>query len=334
MEISYHESIAEYTTRFVNKCEQANLELDNLGVVERFAASLTDEVRHQVNASWINTRNDDKKVWSVMTASNIARDLLGDNVRDYYRLYTGGRSGRAVASGSGGSRGEAKNGTSEVVAAAGNKFGNKNKRRMYCKVHGKYADHNTTDCDEFPKGKETRNTFYGNLNMPRVAGSSGPSRVSEPCRYCSKTYEKGHRCNEYYQSDLYKARMAQRQAKQVNAINVRHNNNNGNNSNDNNESLDEDEDLEQYLEEAEECKFQKNDKKIDQNNFKLKTPILLEGQELFAEVDTGSEVTLLNKTTFLKIVPLLEKNYPLLNKKFISPINGYFNFAASNQKLK
>jgi hypothetical protein len=156
-----------------------------------------------------------------MTASNIARDLLGDNVRDYYRLYTGGCSGRAVASGSGGSRDEAKNGTSEVVAAASNKFGNKNKRRVYCKFHGKYVDHNTTDCDEFLKGKETRNTFYENMNISRVAGSSGPSRVSEPCRYCSKPYEKCHRCDGYYQSDLYKARMAQRQAKQVNAINVR-----------------------------------------------------------------------------------------------------------------
>jgi hypothetical protein len=335
MEMNYQESIADYTTRFINKCEMAHLELDNVGVVERFVASMTEEIRHQVNASWLNARSNENKSWNVTTASNIARELLGDNVGDYYRLYHGaGRVSRvgpgvvsvSAAQGTGSSRSEAKNGKSDVVAAAGNKFGMKTKhsRNYYCKIHGKNTSHSTHECKDAHKKRELKNTFYGAENIPRVAASSS---VTVPCRYCGDTFQKGHKCPEYYKSDLYKARLAHREAKQVNAIKLK----NKKKDTKNNKSLEEDEEMQEYLDEVEACKFKQE---LKENNFKLRTPILLEGEKLFAEVDTGSEVTLLNKATFKKLVPLLSKNYPNLNKKFIKPINGFFNFAASNQKLE
>lgn len=104
---------------------------------------------------------------------------------------------------------------------------------------------------------------------------------------------------------MYKARVEKRQAKQVNAIRVRTQKTESTENNNSNDSIesDENDDMVEYLRELEHCKYN-SDTKMDDNSFKLRTPILVENQKLMAEVDTGSEITLLNKTTFIKLVPL------------------------------
>jgi hemerythrin-like domain-containing protein len=63
VEFTYQESIADCTTRFINKRELSHLELNNLCTFERFVASMTEEVLHQMNASWLNAKTDENKKW-------------------------------------------------------------------------------------------------------------------------------------------------------------------------------------------------------------------------------------------------------------------------------
>ena len=148
MQMTRNETIADYTTRFINKCEQAELSLEDRGIVERFVASMTPEIYHQVAASWLPLRkSQDPKVWNVNEAANVARELLGDVVEDYYNFYDSGRMGlgrnRVRA-------GPEERTTSEPTNSQGTRPAGSNPRRQVfdCKYHGKNLTHSSVDCEQ------------------------------------------------------------------------------------------------------------------------------------------------------------------------------------------
>ncbi|KAG1440738.1 hypothetical protein G6F46_013862 [Rhizopus delemar] len=105
---------------------------------ERFVVSVTPEIYHQVAAFWMPLRkSNDPTKWNVMEASNMARELLGDVVADYYSFYQTG------------------------------KFTNGARRRDGGNVPMPSGHTGATE------RRKTRNVFYGNINvLHSVAGPS------------------------------------------------------------------------------------------------------------------------------------------------------------------
>ena len=125
-----------------------------------------------------------------------------------------------------------------------------------CKYHGKNWTHSSVDCDR--RKRSATNEFYGNRNQPRsaasVTGQSGSAgsrwapRHNNTCNHCKQEWFKGHKCQAYFESEVYKQRL---QNKQVNAIRACDNTSSRPTRRDDNEPTDEDDDMNEYLGEVE-----------------------------------------------------------------------------------
>lgn len=175
-----------------------------------------------------------------------------------------------------------------------------------CTKHGgPRADHTEGECRSRHKDFTSRKGKYlGNKNVPHKATTSGGnSRPFNPCTGCAKQYYHGHHC---------KKRDNKGQDHTVLAVQAN-----------NNISAEQIDIAMDWPSEDDNCKNKQ--KHNERNPFKLTiTPIMINDVELIAKVDTGSDVTCINKY-------ILDKHF---KNTQINKINGSLNFLSLDNNKK
>ena len=199
----------------------------------------------------------------------------------------------------------------------------KKSKKIFCSKHGGPNDsHDEKDC--YSKKKEgttfesplnrvyiDNNTSFikpirlGNVNVPRKATEN------KTCKFCGKLRDYNHRCQEFYDA---KKKKHENNDKNVLMVNI------------DKEDVDMKDTETERLAEAMggmvtpfyDCKyFNENTSNLD-DPFRLITPIIIEGIRLIGRIDTGSDVTCINKY-------ILNKHKVFEHTK-IHKVDGYFNY--------
>ncbi|CEJ05560.1 hypothetical protein RMCBS344292_19498 [Rhizopus microsporus] len=188
MTMNKTESIAAYMTRFINKCTEAGVSKNDAMVANRFKASLTPEIVDKCKPVFL-LKKDESKSWTVERVADIARGLMGDDPRKYYKTIVDNNYS---------------NYNKRSLGGAGPATSKRNKSHgssgFFCSMHGgPKSNHNEEDC--FHKRKDNKpiaatshttgpkNNFYGNKNVIH--------RAPTLCKYCGKNWTVGHKCKEY-----------------------------------------------------------------------------------------------------------------------------------------
>ena len=166
---------------------------------------------------------------------------------------------------------------------------------LECIKHGVNHTHDSNHCYSLGKRGNTNN-FLGKSNTPATA-------ASKLCRYCNKAWSYNHTCREYYSSDRYKEREElKNKILSVHIVDTK--------------AVKEDaendaEKLKTMLDKlAYDCKSVDNNFEILMtktegiNPFKLITPIYVENVKLLGKVDTGSDISCINKSVFINKLKL------------------------------
>ncbi|KAG2189691.1 hypothetical protein INT46_011658 [Mucor plumbeus] len=228
---------------------------------------------------------------------------------------------------------------------------------FFCPKHGgKNATHDLKDC-------KSKFEQFGSANRPNratshatsfSAASGSASSGNNPCRYCTRPYFNGHKCNEFYEAmkarknkkndvnvlavstEKFKNDTIQDIAEfdgdiNVLAVDTKDSSKDGTDDDTTNienedaimKELDQELDAELNAQDASlACKYKKN-KHESFNPFQLLTPIILESKEgkpvrLIAKIDTGSDSSFLNKNIFYQKLLFTSKN--------IIKVEGNLNF--------
>ncbi|KAG2191531.1 hypothetical protein INT47_003618 [Mucor saturninus] len=273
------ESIEAYTTKFLRDIFEAGRKKTDPGMAEKYRTSL--HVSIQTNL--LKVMEAREKALDTFTIDEIA-----EIARSVYRHEQVGYSGMQLKS-----TGESFKGKRKAPLVDGG---------FFCSKHGgSKATHNERDCHSVKKVKHgPNNVFLGQKNAPFRATGNQESRPSRPCKYCGKPWTFGHKCQEFYDAKRNKAEGSNHRVLAVRA------------------------NLEEVqakrIEDAMEkdslnCKY----KELEQRNnpFKLITPIILNNRKLIAKIDTGSDITCINKY-------ILDTTFD--NKVLINKVSGSSNF--------
>lgn len=317
MKMEMDESTNQYTTRFLKAAHETRLfNPKSHYLTAYFVVSCVKSVHKCFSMSWYSNHTE-SGVYTVQMVATLNPNILGGD----YKIIDGGDTSFLC----------------RKIKAGGSKGATYIQKKYHCKRHGVNRTHGTSSCFSESKsmgsyknaggkdGRSTRSMFYEKKNIPRKA-------TDNKCKYgCGAVWPPGHRCDNYYKSDSYKQKMAKED--RVLLATSRNVNDNA----DDNGDVDDDTEMQHgeddtawkrvYDKNAFDCKYtddsvNKRFTYITDNNFNLTTPIYIESIKMFGKIDTGSEITVLNISSF----------YKKLNK--INNVSGTLKFLGNNNNCK
>jgi transposase InsO family protein len=316
MRMRPNETVNGFNIRFTRAASEAGYSKFDTTIADAFMYALPQAWQTSINTV-LHARGKDSSTWIVSDIAAAALNVYGHQVpgsltNEEATTSTRDYKGKRKADGFGHQK--------RPAPSNGSAPG-----RFFCSRHGgKLSNHDEHHCFSVTKphstfgrpGSSTTTTTSGSRPFTFLGNNNAPFRANgnNPCRFCKKPWFRGHSCNEYRQ-----AMRSSQAGPSVLAIRA-------NNDNDNTLASEEDTKVKEALEDLNyNCKF--NDDKSQCNTrsaFNLMTPIFIEGHRFVAKVDTGSDITCLNKKA--------------LNKDFsnvqINRVDGYLNFLALSGKGK
>ncbi|KAI8995050.1 hypothetical protein BDB01DRAFT_872760 [Pilobolus umbonatus] len=174
-----NETIEEYTNKFLKLLYDAGKSKSEVGMIEKYRTSLYEPCQTQM-ITVMEARKGLYDEWSINEIATIGRNIFRDKP-------IGSHFHEAPV--------KRKLSNSEIPGHQYSKRKNPN-GSFFCPRHGgNKANHNASDCLSNNKGKE-KGAFLGQKNQSYRATDN----YDKPCRYCSRPWKIGHKCQEFYDS--------------------------------------------------------------------------------------------------------------------------------------
>ncbi|KAG2192313.1 hypothetical protein INT47_007470 [Mucor saturninus] len=288
-----NQTVVEYTNEFINLVDAAELNKDDKILVLLYRARLLEPCRQHISAA-VEARKqvDPQYQFSINELCDMGREIFGDELVSE-KVYGPGNQATSMSKR-----------RPEGASVEWQNFttGNTATSNMGCPKHGgERSSHTAAECttedNVFKKGK-----FLGNANYPYKA-TRNPMK-GKPCKFCNKVWKYGHECQEYWDAKGIKGKTVlavHAEQEQTTPSKIK-------------EAME----VDPY-----ECKYKS---KEERNPLKLTlTPIIIRNTKVIARIDTGSDISFINKY-------ILEKQFD--NKVKISKVNGNLNFLSLDNKNK
>ncbi|KAG0178029.1 hypothetical protein DFQ28_004001, partial [Apophysomyces sp. BC1034] len=289
--MSNDETVTEYGNRFQNACRDSGVQ-DNEGIATRFLHSLTPSVQTNVRIAWTaqHGKKLPQKIEEVLDITSMVS--LGKRIRR----------------------------SDDEHSPSHPKKNHKKDTKFWCPHHKKQVNHRPQDC-RLAKGD-------AEMTMAEKRYKAGQ------CIHCGIQWFKGHTCDEYHRAHHDKHQRRVTKDKKVNIIqpantgNVTEPAHTGIVTEPAHTGIDEHpaDSLMDEIDAELEAEFQASGmrlycKSLNDNPFLLKSPILIQNKRYQGLIDTGAEISVINR----KIC--------LANKWHFSSVSGKIHYAGKGHSV-
>lgn len=297
MKMRMDESISDFDNRFTRAIEESEYNVSDKIIADIYFIALPNPWQSNV-MTVVNAKQKDNEPWSAEDIYQAAINIFGDKTPSSEGHHHSNQSHNKRKH-----HGELQDSGRNQPRRRAN-----SNAKYYCKYHGDNNSHDESAC-KYAKNKKVDTAPRHDANRQFLGKQNHPKKNSgNPCSWCKQPWSHGHRCEAYLQQNP----RSQNANNTVLAISVDRKEKNTVRS------------KEESFEDAfYECKL-KEENNLFNPYKKLITPLILNNRKLKGKLDTGSDVTCINKYILDTLFPEIKINI----------LKGNLNFLSNSSSIK